>query len=125
MKRLLLAALMAAVAITPAFAVQIRIVSPYRASQFQGSVMAVHGRAEVRHNMQMQGTDVRLIAPDGRVEFIGFIPKLNEYEFPNIQSLDGKEVVMYGVMEIYRGLPATQLIFNDQVQSWPIVPRRT
>ena len=43
--------------------------------------------------------------------------------FPDIQSLDGKEVVMYGVMEIYRGLPATQLIFNDQVQSWPVVPR--
>jgi hypothetical protein len=27
------------------------------------------------------------------------------------------------VMEIYRGLPATQLIFRDQVQPWPTAPR--
>jgi hypothetical protein len=38
--------------------------------------------------------------------------------------LDGKEVVMYGVMEIYRGRGATQLIFRDQVQAWPVAPRR-
>jgi hypothetical protein len=30
--------------------------------------------------------------------------------------LNGKMVVMYGVIEIYRGLPATQLITHDQLR---------
>ena len=123
-KRLLLA-LAAACMATPALAApKVRIIAPYRAGQFQGSVMAVRGKAEVRENSQLQGTDVRLVAPDGHVQFVGFIPKLNKYEFPDVEALDGKEVVMYGVMEIYRGRGATQLIFHDQVQAWPIVPRQ-
>jgi hypothetical protein len=123
MKRLLLATLVATCVATPVLAATIQIIAPYRAGQFQGSVMAVRGKAEVRPNGQIQGTDVRLISPSGRVEFIGFIPKLNLHEFPNIDALDGKEVVMYGVIEIYRGRGATQLIFRDQIQAWPVVPR--
>ncbi len=123
MKRLLLLSLLALSVATPALAARITIVAPYRATQFQGSVMAVRGMAQVRENQQLQGTDVRLIGPGGRVLFIGFIPQLNMYAFPHVQALDGKEVVMYGVMEIYEGRGATQLIFRDQVQAWPVVPR--
>ena len=123
MKRLLLLCLLALSIATPAFAARISVIAPYRAGQFQGSVMAVRGLAQVRENQQLQGTDVRLIGPDGRVLFIGFIPKLNMYQFPHVQALDGKEVVMYGVMELYQGRGATQLIFRDQVQSWPVAPR--
>lgn len=128
MKRLLalsLLALSVATSLaTPALAARISIIAPYRAPQFQGSVMAVRGIAQVRENQQLQGTDVRLIGPGGRVLFIGFIPQLNMYAFPHVQALDGKEVVMYGVMEIYEGRGATQLIFRDQVQAWPVVPRQ-
>ena len=128
MKRLLLltllAAGLAAGAATPVSAAyRIRIVTPTSALQYQGSVVAVRGRAEVRENMQAQGTDVRLIGADGRIQFIGFIPKLNAYDFPHVAALDGKEVVMYGVIEMFRGRGATQLIFHDQVQAWPVVPR--
>lgn len=124
MKRLLLVTLLAVGVATPVWAAhRIQIVAPVRAMQFQGSVIAVRGRAEVRQNMQAQGTDVRLIGANGRVEFIGFIPKLNEYEFPHVAALDGKEVVMYGVIEMFHGRGATQLIFHDQVQAWPVVPR--
>jgi hypothetical protein len=125
MKRLLLASLLAVSVATPALAARsIPIIAAYRAGQFQGSIIAVRGRAEVRQNMQLQGTDVRLIGANGKIEFTGFIPKLNEYEFPHVAALDGKEVVMYGVIEMYRGRGATQLIFHDQVQAWPVVPRR-
>jgi hypothetical protein len=85
--------------------------------------MAVRGIAQVRENEQLQGIDVRLLGPDGRVQFVGFIPRLNEYAFPHVKALDGKEVVMYGVMEIYHGHGATQLLYRDQVQAWPVVPR--
>jgi hypothetical protein len=128
MKRLLLSTLLAvsaaASAATPVLAARISIIAPYRATQFEGSVMAVRGLAQVRENEQLQGTDVRLVAPDGRVLFTGFIPKLNAYAFPHVKALDGKEVVMYGVMEKYQGHGATQLIFRDQVQAWPVVPRQ-
>jgi hypothetical protein len=48
---------------------------------------------------------------------------LNMQQFPHVQALDGREVVMFGVMEIYQGRGATQLIFSNQVQAWPVVPR--
>jgi hypothetical protein len=120
MKRLLLAVALAAAIATPVLAApQIRIIAPNRAPQFQGSVMAVRGRAEVRPNEEFQGTDVRLIGPGGRTEFTGFIPLLNMHEFPNVNDLNGREVVMWGVIEIYRGRGATQLIYADQLQAWP------
>ena len=124
MIRLLLLTLLAFSVATPALAARISIIAPYRATQFEGSVMAVRGLAQVRENEQLHGTDVRLVAPDGRILFFGFIPKLNEYAFPHVKALDGKEVVMYGVMEKYQGRGATQLIFRDQVQAWPVVPRQ-
>lgn len=123
MKRLLLLALLITGIATPVLAAQIRVIAPYRAPQFQGSVMAVRGMAQVRPNEQLQGTDVRLIGPNGQIEFTGFIPKLNMHRFGHVQALDGREVVLVGVMEIYRGRGATQLIFSEQVRPWPIVPR--
>ena len=123
MKRLLLLILLAVTVATPALAARIAVIAPYRAPQFLGSVMAVRGKAEIRRNEQLQGTDVRLIGANGRIEFIGFIPMENMHEFPNVQALDGREVVMYGVIELYQGRGATQLLTRDQVQAWPIVPR--
>jgi hypothetical protein len=123
MKRLLLMSLLAVGIATPSLAAGIKIIAPYRATQFEGSVMAVRGVAEVRENQQFHGTDVRLRGPNGRIEFIGFIPMENRHEFPHVQGLDGREVVMYGVMEIFQARGATQLLHHDQVQAWPIVPR--
>ena len=84
--------------------------------------MAVRCRAEVRRDNKLMGTEVRLIGEGGKITFIGFIPRLNEYAFPDISSFDGHEVVMYGVIEMFYATPATQLIFRDQLQSWP--PRK-
>lgn len=116
---LLVAAFMAvtlAAIATPALAMRISIVAPYRAGQAQGYLVAVRGRADIRTDSVHQGTDVNLVDDNGRVVFVGFIPKLNAYAFPQAASLNGKMVVMYGIIEIYQGRPATQLINSDQLR---------
>ena len=117
---LLTAALLAltpAAIVTPASALHISIVAPYRASQAQGYLVAVRGRAEIQSDTVYPGTDVNLVDDDGRVVFVGFIPKLNAYAFPQTAALNGKMVVMYGIIEIYQGRPATQLINSDQLRA--------
>jgi hypothetical protein len=111
----LVAVTLAAIA-TPAFALRISVVAPYRASQAQGYLVAVRGRAEIHSDSVHPGTDVNLVDDNGRVVFVGFIPKLNAYAFPQTASLNGKMVVMYGIIEIYQGRPATQLINSDQLR---------
>lgn len=120
MRQLLLAAALSG-AIVATFAVpasgwQVPVVAAYRAGQAQGHVVAVRGRADIRPDMEHQGTDVNLVDDKGHVIFIGFVPKLNEYAFPQLASLNGRNVTMYGVIEIYRGRPATQLINTDQLR---------
>lgn len=102
--------------VAPASALHIAVVAPYRASQAQGYLVAVRGRAEIKSDTVYPGTDVNLVDDNGRVVFVGFIPKLNAYAFPQAASLDGKMVVMYGIIEIYQGRPATQLIHSDQLR---------
>jgi hypothetical protein len=102
---------------TPAFALRISVVAPYRASQAQGYLVAVRGHADIQPDSVHQGTDVNLVDDNGRVVFVGFIPKLNAYAFPQAAALNGKMVVMYGIIEIYQGRPATQLILSDQLRS--------
>ena len=117
MRKLLLLAIMLVTTATPALAVRhIQIVAPYRAGQAQGNVVAVRGHAQIRPDNSHQGTDINIIDDKGRVVFIGFVPKLNEYAFPQMESLDGKTVLMYGVIELYRGVPATQLLYRDQLR---------
>ena len=117
MRKLLLLAVTLAATATPALAVRrITIVAPYRAGQAQGSVVAVRGHAEIRQDNSHPGTDINLVDDKGRVIFIGFVPRLNEYAFPQLENLNGKTVVMYGVIEFYRGVPATQLIYRDQLR---------
>jgi hypothetical protein len=114
-KAFLFAALLVSLA-TPCLARRIPVVAAYRAGQAQGSVLAVRGRAEIRPDVTYQGLDVDLVDENGRVVFIGFIPKLNVQAFPHAEALNGKMVVMYGVIEIYQGLPATQLLISDQLR---------
>jgi hypothetical protein len=118
--RLVFLALAAALASAPAdAATRIKIVDTRTAGQREGSLTAVRGRAEVHEDQVVQGLDVNIIGRDGRVEFIGFIPRLNQYAFPQAARLNGRQVVMYGVIEFYQGVPATQLVFTDQLRAAP------
>ena len=76
----------------------------------------MRGRADIQSDSVHPGMDVNLVDDNGRVVFVGFIPKLNEYAFPQIARLNGKMVVMYGIIELYQGRPATQLINGDQLR---------
>jgi hypothetical protein len=116
MRKLLVLALGLAVIATPVLAARrVHIVPAAQAGQSQGNLAAVRGRARIRPDITNQGTDIDLIDANGRVVFVGFIPKLNEYAFPQVAGLDGRTVVMYGIIELYQGVPATQLIFSDQL----------
>ena len=96
--------------------VQLKIRQPYQASQDEGNLSAVRGVARISQDDTHAGTDINLYDSDGRRSFIGFVPKTNEYLFPDLASLDGKAVVLWGVIEIYQSLPATQLLNPDQVR---------
>jgi hypothetical protein len=124
MKRLVLVLtmLVAGYSASASAATKIRIVAPWRALQYQGAVVAVRGKAEIGHG-ELQGTEVRLRGADGRLQFLGFVPKLNEGSFPDLNALDGREVVMYGVIEKFRAVGATQLLYRDQLRTWPL-PKR-
>ena len=102
---------------TPAMALPVPVVPAYRAGNLQGHVVAVRGRAQVYTDATLPGTNVNLVASDGRIIFVGFIPKLNEGAFPDVASLNGREVEMYGVVEFFRGHPATQLTVSDQLRA--------
>jgi hypothetical protein len=117
MKQLVLAAALVLLA-APAQAatMQLKILEPYRAGQEQGSLAAVKGRADIHPDGILPGTDIDLIDNTGRRSFIGFIPKLNEYLFPELAALNGKTVVIYGIIEIYQGLPTTQILNRAQVR---------
>ncbi len=119
MRKPVLAALALAVlaAPVPAAARRVAIVTPKRAAQSQGNLVAVRGRIHVEEDTVHMGKDIILRDDKGRIAFIGFIPRLNEYAFPQLSGMDGNVVVMYGVIEIYRGVPATQLIYSDQLRA--------
>ena len=122
MKRLLpLAALLIAGFAGAASAATVRIVAPWRAGQYEGSVVAVRGLAEIRQDTSLLGTEVRIVNAQGRQIFMGFIPRLHEHAFPGVLAFNGREVVMYGVIEMYHSSPATQLLYRDQLRPWPPV----
>jgi len=113
---LFLAAALVAATVPALAARRVAVVAPYRAGQSQGSLLAVRGRADIREDNVHSGLDINLVDDAGRVVFVGFIPRLNQYAFPQVESMNGKTVVMYGIIEIYHGVPATQLIFRDQLR---------
>jgi len=115
-KLLLIAAALAALS-TPTLARRVVIMDAARAGQSQGNVVAVRGRADIREDMVHQGTDINLINEKGEVVFIGFITRTNEPTFPQLDGLNGRTVTMYGVIELYHGHPATQLIYKDQLRA--------
>lgn len=117
MRKLLFLALGLAAIATPALATRrIAIVPAALAGRSQGNLAAVRGRAEIQPDIVHQGTDINLRDDNGRLIFVGFIPRLNEYAFPQLAGLNGHTVVMYGVIELYQGVPATQLIYSDQLR---------
>ncbi len=117
MRKLLLVAAALAGLCVPALARRVAIVDASRAGQSQGNLVAVRGRADIRDDNVHLGTDINLLNARGQVIFTGFIPRLNEYAFPQLAGLNGREVVMYGIIELYRGRPATQLIYTDQLRA--------
>jgi hypothetical protein len=117
MKKLVLATVLVLLALpAEAAVVQLKILQPYQAGQNEGGLAAVKGRADIHPDGILPGTDIDLIDDTGRRSFIGFIPKLNEYLFPDLATLNGKTVVMYGVIEFYESLPTTQLLNRAQVR---------
>ena len=117
MRMLILASALILLAVPAQSAVvQLKILQPYQAGQSEGNLAAVKGRADIHPDGILPGTDIDLIDNNGRRSFIGFIPKLNEYLFPDLAALNGKTVVMFGVIEFYESLPTTQILRPAQVR---------
>jgi hypothetical protein len=115
MKKLIFAAVFTALTL-PACAMPIRVLDPSQALKRQGDWIAVGGRAHVHQDAQFQFTDIDLVDPNGRILFIGYIPQLNEGNFLNLASYDGKLVTLNGVVEFYSSYPAMQILSADQLR---------
>ena len=101
MKQLLsAAAVIGLFAVLPASAALAPITSA-QALQNLGQCVAVEGVASVRPDPQRFGTSVDI---DGEhSSFLGFIPKGNEGQFPQLASLNGQQVRITGVVHTYLG----------------------
>jgi hypothetical protein len=100
MKHLLAAAAVTAVFAVPAYAALSPITSDQSLHNV-GQCVAVEGTASVRPDPQRFGTDIDV---DGEHSaFLGFIPKGNEAQFPDLGSIDGQKVRITGVVHTYLG----------------------
>jgi hypothetical protein len=78
-----------------------------------GQCVAVEGVASVRPDPQRFGTDVDI---DGEhSSFLGFIPKGNEAQFPQLASLNGQQIRITGVVHTYLGRGEVSLADAAQV----------
>lgn len=115
MKKLLsAAAVLGLFAVLPASAALSPITSQQALSNI-GQCVAVEGVASVRPDEQRFGT---IIDIDGEhSSFLGFIPKGNEGQFPQLASLNGQQVRITGVVHTYLGRGEVSLA--DAVQLSP------
>ncbi len=78
-----------------------------------GQCVAVEGVASVRPDPQRFGT---IIDIDGEhSSFLGFIPKGNEGQFPQLASLNGQQIRITGVVHTYLGRGEVSLADGAQI----------
>jgi hypothetical protein len=78
-----------------------------------GQCVAVEGVASVRPDLQRFGT---IIDIDGEhSSFLGFIPKGNEAQFPQLASLNGQQIRITGVVHTYLGRGEVSLADGAQL----------
>jgi hypothetical protein len=112
MKHLLAAAAAAAVFAVPAYAALSPITST-QSLQNLGQCVAVEGTASVRKDPQRLGTDVDV---DGEhSSFLGYIPPGNERQFPDLESLNGQQVRITGVVHTYLGRGEVRIANKPQL----------
>jgi hypothetical protein len=106
MKHILAAAAVTAIFAVPAYAALSPISSDQSLSNI-GQCVAVEGTASVRPDPQRFGTDIDV---DGEhSSFLGFIPKGNEGQFADLDSLNGQKVRITGVVHVYLGRGEVQI----------------
>jgi len=112
MKTLLSLAAVTALLAVPAYAALSPITSQQALSNI-GQCVAVEGTASVRADPQRFGT---IIDVDGEhSSFLGFIPKGNESQFPQLASLNGQQVRITGVVHTYLGRGEVTLANGAQI----------
>ena len=114
MKHLLAAAAVTAVLAVPAYAALSPITSDQSLHNI-GQCVAVEGTASVRKDPQRLGTDIDV---DGEhSSFLGYIPPGNERQFPDLDSLNGQQVRITGVVHTYLGRGEVQITNLPQLSA--------
>jgi hypothetical protein len=80
---------------------------PEQAAANIGACMTVEGRASISPDLNRFGVDIALGDRDENAQFIVYVPSVNS--FPDLNSLDGQNVDITGVVLIDRGVPSIQL----------------
>jgi hypothetical protein len=112
MKHFLAAAAVTAVLAVPAYAALSPITSA-QSLQNLGQCVAVEGTASVRKDPQRLGTDIDV---DGEhSSFLGYIPPGNERQFPDLDSLNGQQVRITGVVHTYLGRGEVRIANRPQL----------
>jgi hypothetical protein len=112
------AALLAIITVLPALAVPawaafLTPISPHEALSNLGQCVTVKGTASVRPDPQRLGTDVDIDGKDS--SFFGYILPGNEKEFPQLQSLNGQQVQITGVVQFYHSRAEVRMTVAQQI----------
>lgn len=101
MKTPLIAIVISALAAGAAAASAVAPISTQAALGYRGKCVAVTGVGSVREDLQRLGIDFDLDGQDS--SFLGFIPRGNEKQFPELNAMAGQQVTVTGVVEFYHG----------------------
>ena len=83
-------------------------ISPRQAASHVGTCMTVEGRASMFQDGDRFGIDIDLDGEsEGNAPFMAYVPYPGG--FPGLQSLDGQNVDITGIVMIERGKPTIQL----------------
>ena len=92
-------------------------ISPEQASGSAGQRVTVEGIASLGDaNGMPDGVFVRLMDVGRGAVIAGYISKGNEERFPDLRSLEGKLIVITGVVETETGIPIIRVTSADQIR---------
>jgi hypothetical protein len=108
-------AIVLALAAFPAGAATLAPISPHLALANRGQCVSVQGTASVRSDPQRPGLDVDLDGKDSSA--FGYIEPQDQAQFPDLNSLDGQQVNISGVVQFYLG--RAEIILTSASQLMP------
>ena len=111
--RYLISAAAIALFALPVSAATLQPISAHQALANEGRCVVIQGTASVRSDPQRPGYNLDIDGKDSSA--FGYILPQNKAQFPELESLDGKQVAISGVVHLYLGRAEIQMTSASQL----------